>query len=193
MPPVKTPDEIKAQLAGPVNSIPTTFLPDGHLDWEGIGNTIDTGISGGSAVSLLTYGDSQYDFLSGYRLGRADYILGSDGGVFLVRHRDKHPLPDCQPADFCADLDDLADHRITILNRQLEGHGLVHKAPRVIHRYRAVDPHFRTSADRCHPRLHHHAIRSTNGHFHLFENRLSRSGNHQSFHRRLSCSIAAEV
>ena len=64
MPPVKTPDEIKAQLAGPVNSIPTTFLPDGQIDWQGIGHIIDIGIAGGSNVSLLTYGDSQFDFLS---------------------------------------------------------------------------------------------------------------------------------
>ena len=60
----KTPDEIGELLEGPVNSIPTTFLPDGELDWEGIGNIIDMGIEGGSQVSLLTYGDSQFDFLS---------------------------------------------------------------------------------------------------------------------------------
>ena len=64
MPPVKNPEEIKTQLEGPVNSIPTTFLPDGQLDWQGIGHIIDIGIAGGSNVSLLTYGDSQFDFLS---------------------------------------------------------------------------------------------------------------------------------
>lgn len=64
MPPAKNPEEIKTLLEGPVNSIPTTFLPDGQLDWEGIGNIIEVGIAGGSAVSLLTYGDSQFEFLS---------------------------------------------------------------------------------------------------------------------------------
>ena len=64
MPPAKNPEEIKAQLEGPVNSIPTPFLSGGELDWEGIANIIETGISGGSQVSLLTYGDSQFDFLS---------------------------------------------------------------------------------------------------------------------------------
>ena len=33
MPPAKNPEEIKAQLEGPVNSIPTPFLSGGELDW----------------------------------------------------------------------------------------------------------------------------------------------------------------
>ena len=64
MPASKTIDEIKTQLEGPVNSIPTPFLPNGQIDWLGIGNIIDIGITGGSGVSLLTYGDSQFEFLS---------------------------------------------------------------------------------------------------------------------------------
>ena len=64
MPSVKKPDEIRNLLEGPVNSIPTTFLPNGQLDWEGIGRIIDVGIASGSKVSLLTYGDSQFEFLS---------------------------------------------------------------------------------------------------------------------------------
>ena len=64
MPSVKKPDEIRNLLEGPVNSIPTTFLPNGQLDWEGIGRIIDIGIASGSKVSLLTYGDSQFEFLS---------------------------------------------------------------------------------------------------------------------------------
>ena len=107
MSPVKTPDEINAQLAGPVNSIPTTFLPDGQLDWEGIGNTIDTGISGGSAVSLLTYGDSQYDFLSDEEVAQLTRFL-----VDRVNHRvltvaATRRWPDAkavQFAEYCRDL-----------------------------------------------------------------------------------------
>ncbi len=64
MPEPKSPEEIKERLDGPVNSIPTPFLPDGRIDWQGVRNIIELGITGGSQVSLLTYGDSQFDFLS---------------------------------------------------------------------------------------------------------------------------------
>jgi len=59
-----SPDEIKSRLTGPVNSIPTPFLADGRIDLEGFRNIIEVGIIGGSGVSLLTYGDSQFDHLS---------------------------------------------------------------------------------------------------------------------------------
>ena len=57
-------DEIKALIDGPVNSIPTPFLADGEIDWDGVRNIIDMGIEGGSTVSLLTAGDSQLMYLS---------------------------------------------------------------------------------------------------------------------------------
>ena len=60
----KTAEEVKILLNGPVNSLPTPFLPDGEIDWDGVRKIIDVGIEGGSGVSLLTYGDSQFDFLS---------------------------------------------------------------------------------------------------------------------------------
>lgn len=60
----KEPSEIKALLEGPVNSIPTSFLRDGGIDWNGVANIIETGIAGGSGVSLLTAGDSQLLSLS---------------------------------------------------------------------------------------------------------------------------------
>ncbi len=58
------PQAIRDLLNGPVNSIPTPFFIDGQIDWQGVRNIIEVGISGGSSVSLLTYGDSQYDHLS---------------------------------------------------------------------------------------------------------------------------------
>lgn len=58
------PSEIKNRLEGPVNSFPTPFLRNGEVDWQGARNVIEIGICGGSAVSLLTYGNSQFDFLS---------------------------------------------------------------------------------------------------------------------------------
>ncbi|MEE2659231.1 MAG: dihydrodipicolinate synthase family protein [Candidatus Latescibacterota bacterium] len=57
-------EEIRRLLVGPVNSIPTSFHPDGAIDWDGIANIIEVGIASGSQVSLLTYGDSQMEFLS---------------------------------------------------------------------------------------------------------------------------------
>ena len=64
MTPQKSPEDIKRELRGPVNPIPTPFLADGQLDWVGFRNIIEVGITGGSPVSLLTYGDGQFDFLS---------------------------------------------------------------------------------------------------------------------------------
>ena len=56
--------ELRARVRGPVNSIYTTFTRSGDLDWEGIRTMIEAGIAGGSGVTLLTFGDSQLDFLS---------------------------------------------------------------------------------------------------------------------------------
>src|SRR6476659_10352529 len=56
--------ELRARVRGPVNSIYTTFTRDGDLDWPGIRNMIDMGIAGGSDICLLTFGDSQLDFLN---------------------------------------------------------------------------------------------------------------------------------
>ena len=60
----RSPDDIRAAIDGPINSMPTTFLADGGLDWQGIGRIVDVGIDGGSGVSLLTVGDSQLELLT---------------------------------------------------------------------------------------------------------------------------------
>jgi len=60
----KTVQEIRDLLDGPVNSIPTAFTESGELDAEGTRSIIESGIEGGCSVSLLTYGDSQIEFLS---------------------------------------------------------------------------------------------------------------------------------
>jgi 5-dehydro-4-deoxyglucarate dehydratase len=56
--------ELRDRIRGPVNSIYTTFTADGELDWPGIRNMVETGIAGGSEITLLTFGDSQLDFLT---------------------------------------------------------------------------------------------------------------------------------
>ncbi len=58
-----TPDEIKTHLEGPVMSIPTSFLADGAIDYDGVANIIETGIAGGTQVALLTIGDSQFAYM----------------------------------------------------------------------------------------------------------------------------------
>ena len=60
----KAPTEIRELLEGPVMSIPTPFLADGAIDWDGIANIIEVGIGGGTQVTLLTAGDSQFLFMS---------------------------------------------------------------------------------------------------------------------------------
>ncbi len=56
-------DELRTRIRGPVNSIYTTFTKDGDLDWPGIRQLIDNGVANGSDICLLTYGDSQLEFL----------------------------------------------------------------------------------------------------------------------------------
>ena len=60
----KSPDEIRTLLEGPVTSIPTSFLANGDIDWDGVANIIEVGLKGGSGVILLTVGDSQLLCLS---------------------------------------------------------------------------------------------------------------------------------
>jgi 5-dehydro-4-deoxyglucarate dehydratase len=69
------PAEIRAQLIGPVNSIPTPFLAGGAIDREGFRSIIETGIAGGSGISLLTPGDSQFDFLTDEEVAELTRLL----------------------------------------------------------------------------------------------------------------------
>ncbi len=73
--PRKSVEEIKALLDGPVNSIFTSFLPDGEVDWAGVRNQIEVGITGGSGVSLLTFGDSQLGYMSESEVAELTRVL----------------------------------------------------------------------------------------------------------------------
>ncbi len=55
---MQAPDEIRARLQGPVNSLPTIFTRDGELDHHGIRSAIDYTIANGGNVIMLTWGDS---------------------------------------------------------------------------------------------------------------------------------------
>src|SRR6478735_7831364 len=67
--------ELRARIQGPVNSIYTTFTRDGDLDWPGIRAMIEAGIAGGSVISLLTFGDSQLDFLSDQEVAELTRVI----------------------------------------------------------------------------------------------------------------------
>ena len=71
----KSIQEIKALIEGPVSSIPTPFLKNGEIDWKGFRNIIETGIGGGSKVSLLTAGDSQFDSVSPEEVAEITRVL----------------------------------------------------------------------------------------------------------------------
>ena len=80
-----TPDEIKTQLEGPVMSIPTSFLADGAIDYDGVANVIETGIAGGTQVALLTVGDSQFAFMREQEVADVtQFVLDRAGGRAMV-------------------------------------------------------------------------------------------------------------
>ena len=59
-----THEEVKEALTCPIASVPTLFLHDGSIDFDGLRNYIDFTIAGGTKTILLTYGDSLYSLLS---------------------------------------------------------------------------------------------------------------------------------
>ncbi len=101
------PETIKDRLDGPVNSIPTTFLSNGDIDWQGVRNIIEVGIVGGSEVSLLTYGDSQFDHLSDDEVTELTRCLMDQvkGRALTVAATRRWPDPRAvEFAHFCRDL-----------------------------------------------------------------------------------------
>src|SRR6478752_3884005 len=72
--------ELRARVRGPVNSIYTTFTRDGDLDWPGIRSMVEAGITGGSEISLLTFGDSQLDFLSDQEVAELTRVMVEQTG-----------------------------------------------------------------------------------------------------------------
>ncbi len=62
--PIRSRDEVRAHLTGPIASVLTPFNRDGSVDYKGLRNFIDFVISAGSKTVLLTAGDSHYICLS---------------------------------------------------------------------------------------------------------------------------------
>ena len=57
-------EEVRSKLTGPLSSIKTPFTEDGSVDEQGLRETIDRNIAGGSRTMILTAGDSHYLCLS---------------------------------------------------------------------------------------------------------------------------------
>jgi 4-hydroxy-tetrahydrodipicolinate synthase len=60
---MKSREEIREALTCPIASVPTLFLRDGSIDFDGVRRFIDFTIAGGTKTILLTYGDSLYSLL----------------------------------------------------------------------------------------------------------------------------------
>jgi dihydrodipicolinate synthase/N-acetylneuraminate lyase len=58
------PWDFKAQLAGPILSIPTTYTSDFKIDYRGMRNMIELAVKAGVRVFSLTNGNSQYERLT---------------------------------------------------------------------------------------------------------------------------------
>lgn len=61
---MKSREEIRAALTGPVASMRTPFNKDGSIDYDSMRNMIDFDISAGSKTILLTIGDSLFSILT---------------------------------------------------------------------------------------------------------------------------------
>jgi 4-hydroxy-tetrahydrodipicolinate synthase len=61
---MKSREEIREALTCPIASVPTLFLRDGSIDFDGVRSFIDFTIAGGTKTILITYGDTLYSLLS---------------------------------------------------------------------------------------------------------------------------------
>ena len=61
---MKSCEEIRDALSGPVASVSTPFCRDGSIDFSSLRNYIDFVIEGGSKTVLLTHGDSLFSILT---------------------------------------------------------------------------------------------------------------------------------
>ena len=61
---MKTPDEIRHRLQGPISSIPTVFTQGGEIDHDGMRAVIDRSIESGSDVVMVGWGASLMSLLT---------------------------------------------------------------------------------------------------------------------------------
>ena len=61
---MRSPQELRTLLTGPVMSVHTPFMRDGAIDYDSLRGLVERGIAGGSTTMLLTYGDSLFSLLT---------------------------------------------------------------------------------------------------------------------------------
>ncbi len=61
---MRSSEELRTLLAGPVTSLHTPFKRDGEIDFDGLRGLVDLGIEAGSTTMMLTYGDSLFSLLT---------------------------------------------------------------------------------------------------------------------------------
>ena len=61
---MRSSQELRSLLIGPVTSLHTPFTRDGEIDYSGLRGLVDRGIDSGSTTMMLTYGDSLFSLLT---------------------------------------------------------------------------------------------------------------------------------
>ncbi|MDE0460783.1 MAG: dihydrodipicolinate synthase family protein [Caldilineaceae bacterium] len=61
---MRSSQELRSLLTGPVTSLHTTFFRDGEIDYGSLRGLVDRGIESGSTTMMLTYGDSLFSLLT---------------------------------------------------------------------------------------------------------------------------------
>ncbi len=61
---MRSSEELRSLLSGPVMSVHTPFMRDGAIDYDSLSGLVDRGIDAGSTTMLLTYGDSLFSLLT---------------------------------------------------------------------------------------------------------------------------------
>ncbi len=101
---MKTRDEIRAALTGPIPSIRTPFNRDGSIDRAGLRNMIEFDIAAGATSLLLTYGDSQCSILTDQEVADVTRVVAKQAaGRALVVAADRQwgTRKEIEFADYC--------------------------------------------------------------------------------------------
>ena len=87
---MKSREEIREALTGPVTSIMMPFCRDGSIDFAGLRNQINFCINAGSTAMILTAGDSRYAILSDEEIAKVTQVtVEQTAGRALVVAADK--------------------------------------------------------------------------------------------------------
>ena len=87
---MKSREEVREALTGPVTSIMMPFCRDGSIDFTGLRSQIDFNIDAGSSAIILTAGDSRYAILSDQEIGEVTQVtVEHTAGRALVVTADK--------------------------------------------------------------------------------------------------------